>query len=117
MLCWNVKALLYDKGIPQPLAWLRKRGMSYERARALLDGKSKEISLQQMHELCLLLQCTPNDLFNWNPEKESLPPGHPLQQLHKPGNQPSMLARLRVLNTPQLEELRQLMDKLEQRQK
>lgn len=97
------------------MAWLRRRGMSYPGAKALLEGKCRGLTVKKIDELCLLLQCTPNDLFCWQPDKEALPPGHPLQQLQPSNGQLSILEQLRILNTPQLQELRKLLDALQKR--
>lgn len=44
--------------------WLYKQlGMSYQNFNRMLNNQTKSIRYERIETLCLLLECTPNDLF------------------------------------------------------
>ena len=85
----NEKLLSQDKRYPQN--WLIKVcKFTTAKAYNIIHQKQKSISLKDFSELCYQLQCTPNDLLYWEPEK-SKPLGnqHPLNtQLTPPDKIP-----------------------------
>ena len=45
--------------------WLYKQlGMSYQNFNKMINNETKSIRYENIETLCLLLQCTPNDLFD-----------------------------------------------------
>ena len=68
---------------PSPFA-LTKIGVSRNNASRLLNNQSASIKLKTLFELCQLLQCTPNDLFDIPDNTvKALPKGHPLLNIKK----------------------------------
>ena len=46
--------------------WLYKQlGMSYQNFDNMVKGRTKSIQYQNIETICLLLNCTPNDLFEF----------------------------------------------------
>lgn len=46
--------------------WLYKQmGMSYQNFNNMIHNKTKSIRYENIETLCLLLKCTPNDLFEF----------------------------------------------------
>lgn len=46
--------------------WLYKQlGMSYQNFSRMVNGETKSIQYQNIENLCILLNCTPNDLFEF----------------------------------------------------
>ena len=49
--------------------WLYKQlGMSYQNFSRMVNHETKSIRYENIETLCLLLQCTPNELFDITPE-------------------------------------------------
>lgn len=44
--------------------WLYKQlGMSYQNFNKMINNQTKSIKYENIENICLLLKCTPNDLF------------------------------------------------------
>ena len=62
MVRLNVQALLEERG--KTRYWLYKQlGMSYQNFKNMIDNKTQSIRYDRIETLCLLLDCTPNDLM------------------------------------------------------
>lgn len=62
MLTLNVLELLKKKG--KTKYWLFKQlGMSYQNFNKMVNNETKSIRYENIETLCLLLDCTPNELF------------------------------------------------------
>ena len=62
MVTLNVKELLERKG--KTKYWLYKQlGMSYQNFNKMINNQTKSIRYENIETLCLLFECTPNDLF------------------------------------------------------
>lgn len=66
MLTLNIKAVMNAREIYNHNAFLCNHGFNYYTASRLLNNKVKSISHSQLETLCLLLHCTPNDLYTWS---------------------------------------------------
>ena len=67
MLKLNVLPLLEKKG--KTKYWLYKQmGMSYQNFSKMVNNETKSIRYENIETLCLLLDCTPNDLLIFTPE-------------------------------------------------
>jgi DNA-binding Xre family transcriptional regulator len=63
MLKLDIHPLLALKGATKKLAYLYNRGLSEGRAKHLISKNIKTISIADIEKLCLIFNCTPNDLF------------------------------------------------------
>ena len=62
MIKLKVKELLDKKG--KTKYWLYKQlGMSYQNFNKMINNQTKSIRYENIETLCLLLDCSPNDLF------------------------------------------------------
>jgi putative transcriptional regulator len=62
MLTLNILPLLEKKG--KTKYWLYKQlGMSYQNFSRMVNNETKSIRYENIETMCLLLNCTPNDLF------------------------------------------------------
>ena len=62
MVKLNALALLEKKG--KTKYWLYKQlGMSYQNFSRMINNQTKAIRYENIETLCLLLECTPNDLL------------------------------------------------------
>ncbi len=49
--------------------WLYKQlGMSYQNFNKMVNNETKSIRYENIETLCLLFNCTPNELFEFNEE-------------------------------------------------
>ena len=84
MIVLNIRELCKLRGIKHPHAALTKAGISNTVATDYLKKKKGRFVLEDVETLCLLLRCTPNDLFKWVPDepKDDFPE-NPLQQIRQ----------------------------------
>ncbi len=62
MIQLNALALLEKRG--KTKYWLYKQmGMSYQNFNKMIHNQTKSIRYENIETLCLLLSCTPNELF------------------------------------------------------
>ena len=62
MIRLNVLKLLEEQG--KTKYWLYKQlGMSYQNFSRMVNNETKSIRYENIETMCLLLNCTPNDLF------------------------------------------------------
>ncbi len=67
MLRIRVKELLEKNG--RTKYWLYKQlGMSYQNFSRKINNETKSIRYENIETMCLLLDCTPNDLFEFTEE-------------------------------------------------
>lgn len=68
MIKLNVLPLLEAQG--KSKYWLYKQlGMSYQNFSRMVNNQTKSIRYDNIEALCLLLNCTPNELFLMNLEE------------------------------------------------
>ncbi len=73
MLQFKVKEVMLAAGIANPYSWLVKYPkFSQRKANGLLNQTAKTITLKDISKLCMLLNCTPNDLLFWAADKRQL---------------------------------------------
>ena len=62
MIKLKVKELLEQNG--KTKYWLYKQlGMSYQNFNKMINNETKSIRYENIETICLLLNCTPNDIF------------------------------------------------------
>lgn len=62
MVRLNVLGLLQQRG--KTKYWLYKQlGMSYQNFSKMVNNETQSIKLERIETLCMILDCTPNDLF------------------------------------------------------
>jgi DNA-binding Xre family transcriptional regulator len=84
MLKFNLKNILGLRGIEKPIGFLVKTGLGYPTAHKLLKAANVSLRIGHIQQLCVALNCTPNDLFEWKPDANTiLPEGHSLNALNK----------------------------------
>ena len=82
MIQLKVKKLFKLRGIDKPMKFLLENGFSYSVAYNIYNLRRNSITFKSIEKLCILLSCTPNDLLEFHPSKDSpLPDSHPLNKL------------------------------------
>jgi DNA-binding Xre family transcriptional regulator len=67
MLTINLNRIFKARGIEQPYKFLIKQGFVSFMAHKLKNNKVRQIRIDHIEKLCVALNCTPNDLFEWAP--------------------------------------------------
>ena len=99
MLTFNPRRVFRLRGINNDLTFMMKNGFIRSTASNLLNGYTRYVKDEHLEKLCLLLHCTPNDLFDWTPAANTLTAeDHPLQTL-KRGDAPKNITDI-VKNLP-----------------
>jgi DNA-binding Xre family transcriptional regulator len=83
MLKFTLKNILALRGITHPLGFLAKTGFDYAMSHKLLKAESPSIKIKHIEQICVALNCTPNDLFEWKRDTNTvLPDSHSLNRLN-----------------------------------
>jgi len=68
MIRLKVKDILEQKGLTK--YWLYKQmGMSYQNFSRMINNETQSIKYTNLEALCVILDCAPSDLFDYNPEQ------------------------------------------------
>ena len=68
MIKLKVKNILEQRGLSK--YWLYKQmGMSYQNFSRMINNETKFIKYTNLDALCLIFECSPSDLFEYNPEE------------------------------------------------
>ncbi len=82
MFYYNIHKVFKLRGIDKPFKFLMDNGFSRGRAYHIVSYRISALRLQTLERLCILLSCTPNDILEWKPPKDStVHESHPLQKL------------------------------------
>ena len=113
MLYFNIKRVLDLRGIDKPYAFLVKNGFVSQTATNIINDRIARITPAQMERLCFLLNCTPNDLFDWRASANSVvPENHPLKSLAKEKNTPPISQMIKDIPVGKLGELEAIINEL-----
>ncbi len=107
-----LREAMIERGLKPTPATLKKMGVHHNRARQLLYGKNKELKLEELFSICMVLHCTPFELLKVEGQRV-LPPHHPLlvwQQALPPARP---LEVIKKLSPDKLVELNNFLAKLD----
>jgi len=62
----NIEHVCAIRNIHQPFTFLRKHGFTHNTASQLANNEVKQINIAYIEKLCLIFNCTPNDLFDYS---------------------------------------------------
>ncbi len=74
MLYLNINRVMRLRGFSDPYKTLVKNGFVPVTARKLTKNELRRVDLDVIEKLCLTLNCTPNDLFAWQPSQSQANP-------------------------------------------
>lgn len=101
------------RGVKNPFTVLRKLGISHGKAWNLLSGKTASIHSKHLEAICEHLNCTPNDLYSWRPDREGVDAAtHPLRGLIRDDNAAELGRILEEIPLDKLNEARDLLASL-----
>jgi len=93
MLKFNFPRVFKARGIDRPSRFLVSHGYSTNMATRMVNDRTRQLNVKDVEKLCLILNCTPNDFFDWIPGKNDIDlERHPLQTLRR--NDEIVLAQL-----------------------
>ena len=85
MLYLNLHRMFFIRGINNPHGYLVQNGFSANVSQRILNNQKTHIKMQYLLRLCEILRCTPNDLFDFNLQKNKfIDEDHPLHTIKKP---------------------------------
>lgn len=114
MLELNVANLLKSRGINNASRYLVQKGMKYHTVNRLLTGKVDSMNYATLEQLCLLCNCSPDDLFVWRKTDDMhVPDDHSLNKLKPKEVVVSPVDRIQNLSLNKLAKLQEFMDGLE----
>ena len=113
MLKLDLRRIFEDKGIDKPSLFMKKNGFTAHTTHRLLHSKVDSISFKHLEKICLLLNCTIEDLFAWiNEDKTGIYKDHPLNKLKRGKSRGMITNKLKDLPLDKLEQVRTFLDGL-----
>lgn len=97
MFTLDLKRFFTLKNIAKPYGFLISKGFSTNVSLNFTSRVPKTIRIENIYRLCVVLNCTPNDLFSLSPDaKKQLPENHPLLSLihEAPPDIPAIISSL-----------------------
>jgi DNA-binding Xre family transcriptional regulator len=113
MLKLDLQRIFEDKGIENPNQYLVKNGLTPHTVSRLLHNRVSSISFKHLEKICLLLNCTIDDLFAWeNPDKSDTLKDHSLQKLKRGKKKGNIAGKLKALPASKLGQVRDFIEEL-----
>ena len=105
MLSLNLTPIFKARGIEKPYTFLVKAGLTPHSTNHILGNKTRVYRLDHIELLCDALNCEPNDLLSWTPEKgKQYPDNYPLKSLQQNENNENILETLTKLTYKELQQ-------------
>ncbi|MCD6065774.1 MAG: Cro/C1-type DNA-binding domain [Bacteroidetes bacterium] len=106
MLSLNLLPVLRARGVERPFTFLVKAGFPPYTAHNLLSSKTVTFQLRNIEKLCMVLNCTPDELLVWTPNKNQLiTDTHPLTKLRNKNPDYNWQDTIKTIPLDQLREL------------
>ncbi len=109
MLSLNLQRIFKARGIEHPYRFLVKGGFVPFTAHKYKNNKVEQIRLDHIEQLCILLNCTPNEIFEWIPNDlldDRM--DHPLQSIRRREKKIDINKMLSKLSIQKLEEVERM---------
>ena len=111
MLAYNFDRIFKARGIVKPFSFLVKSGIPDKIATKLKNNNIRRLELNMLERLCVLLNCTPNDLLEWTPDEDfSGNDDHPLNEIRKSADAVDIVKTLNTVPLNKLKEIEQLIN-------
>ena len=116
MIFLNVKRLMDLRGIEKPYTFLHRNGFVRATSRTIANGNALEIKLEHIERLCVLLNCSPNDLFEWRPGKDAPPISetHPLRALKREKEVQNISEIVKDMPIEKMEEISEMLNRMKE---
>ncbi len=114
MLIYNFKRIFKARGIDRPFTYLRQAGFSDSFATRIKNNRTGQMRLKTLERLCLLLECTPNDLIDWTPDSQtSVSNTHPMNNLNRMDKIIDINKSLNAMSLSKLEKIEQMINEID----
>lgn len=111
MLHLDFVRILKMRGIHKPFSHFLKLGYSRTTASKMAGNKLLSITPEKLERYCIEFNCTPNDLFEYKPNKKNpLPENHPLMSLQREEKLSTISTLLQELSIEKITELANLLN-------
>lgn len=115
MINTNLHSIFALRNIQKPRTWMIKNGISANTADRLLRNEQRHLKFDDVEKLCLGLNCSPSDLFIWQPDSEADNiPNHPLQAIRSNKTLPDVMEELNRSTIDELKIVADFMAKLKE---
>ena len=113
MLILDIERVLRLRNIENPYKFLIRHGFVPQTATNYIKKKAVQIQPAKLERLCRILNCTPNDLFEWQDDgKTPVPETHALHSLKRDPTAKSVADLTRDIPADKLEKLGEMLDQL-----
>jgi DNA-binding Xre family transcriptional regulator len=113
MLNLNLQRIFKARGIEQPYKFLVKNGFVPFTAHKYKNGKVEQMRLDHIEQLCTVLNCTPNDMFEWTPtDLFDDRKDHPLQKIRRKEKKMEINHLLSKMSLDKLEEIEKFLNEM-----
>ena len=107
--------MFLQRGIEKTTAFLVNLGLDYSTASRFLKSKSQFVKVRDIERLCIALNCTPNDLFEWQADANAiLPETHSLRRLEKNHEAKNLQQLIKDVPSDKLAQVESLLNELKQ---
>ena len=84
MLVFNPRRIFALRGVEKPTSFLVKQGIAPSTVIKFMKAQSSMFKISYVEMICVGMNCTPNDLFDWHEDANTkLPENHPLRALER----------------------------------
>lgn len=117
MLKFNINRIMQLRGIARPYGFLVRNGFTRSTATNFTSGRATEIKVEHFQKLCLLLNCSPNDFFEWETtaKSPSLNDNHALNSLIREKHAPSLAEIVKDMPIEKMEEIGRMLKDLKEK--
>ena len=113
MLKLDLYRIFEDKGIDNPHYFLKKNGFTSHTTSRLLNNKVDSISFKHLEQICLLLNCSIEDLFSWtNEDITGMYKDHAFQKLKRGQRKGNITNSLKNLPLDKLNDVRNYIEQI-----
>jgi DNA-binding Xre family transcriptional regulator len=117
MLQLQLSNVLRQRGIQDPIKFLVKKGFTYHTAHRLVNNLVDSVSYSNLEKLCIILNCTINDLFLWSKDNnDDVSESHPINKLAAEANPTSISQALMQLPYDKIMQLEKIVNELKNMQ-
>ncbi|CAN5254424.1 hypothetical protein BH09BAC2_BH09BAC2_00110 [soil metagenome] len=110
MIVINLLPVMYSRGINRPTEFLIKiLRLAPSTAVDLRHGRKKNLTMAHLEKLCVTLNCTPNDILEWHPDKTASTENAALNAL-KPKDIGNVLQWIHEMPYSKLQQLKDTMN-------
>ena len=109
MLKYNFDRVFKARGIEKRYTYLKRGGFGEHLASRINRNEVAQLRLKEIEKLCLLLRCTPNDLFEWEPDdSHEYDSDHPMHKIRKRDKITDLTRTLNSIPLDKLDEIEEL---------